>query len=54
MSVTYQYIKDFFEKKERKSPFVLKTRYGKSLGSKFVINEKKASEWLAQRKRQQS
>jgi|GEM_PF-6205781 len=54
MSVTNEYIKKFFEKKEQKSPFLLKTRYGKGLEEKFVINEKKASEWLAQRKRQAS
>jgi len=49
--VTNQYIKEFLEKKEQKNPLSLKTRYGRALGSKFVMNEKKAAEWLAQRKR---
>ena len=48
--ITNQYIKEFFEKKERKNPLSLKTRYGRALGSKFVMNEKKAAEWLANRR----
>jgi hypothetical protein len=50
--VTNEYIKEFFEKRERKNPLMVKTKYGKALGSKFGINEKKAAEWVAQRKRQ--
>lgn len=49
--ITSQYIKEFLEKKERKNPLSLKTRYGRALGSKFVMNEKKAAEWVAARKR---
>jgi len=49
--VTNEYIKEFFEKKDRKNPLMVKTRYGKGLGSTFGVNERKAAEWLAERKR---
>lgn len=52
--VSEQYIREFFEKKERKNPLMLKTKYGKALGSRFAINEQKATEWLADRVRRQS
>ncbi|MFA6445740.1 MAG: hypothetical protein WCW14_00620 [Candidatus Paceibacterota bacterium] len=50
--ISEQYIREFFEKKERKSPMVVKTRYGKALDDRFVINEKAAkekAEWIARR-----
>ena len=49
--ISPEYIKNFLEKKERKSPLMVKTRYGKSLESKFGVNEQKAAEWLADRLR---
>lgn len=52
--ITAQYIKEFFEKKERKNPLMVKTRYGKGLGSSFGVNEQKAAEWLADRSRRKS
>jgi hypothetical protein len=52
--VTNQYIIDFFEKKGRKNPLMVKTRYGKGLGATFGVNEKKAAEWLADRSRRKS
>lgn len=52
--ITAQYIKEFFEKKERQSALMVKTRYGKSLSSQFAINEKKAEVWLAERLRKKS
>jgi hypothetical protein len=52
--ITNEYIKEFFEKRERKNPLVVKTRYGKELGSKFSVNIIKANEWLAERLRRES
>ena len=52
--VTTQYIKEFFEKKERKNPLMVKTRYGKGMEEKFGVNEQKAAEWLADRVRRES
>lgn len=52
--ISEQYIKEFLEKKERKNPLMLKTKYGRALDSRFAINEQKASEWLARRKGQRS
>jgi hypothetical protein len=52
--ISNQYIKDFFEKRERKNPLLVKTRYGKQIGEKFSMNIQKADEWAATRKRQQS
>lgn len=45
--VSEQYIREFFEKRERKNPLMLKTKYGRALDQRFAINERKASEWLA-------
>lgn len=49
--ITNQYIKEFFEKKERQTSFRLKTRYGKSLPQKYGMNEKKVEQWITARKR---
>lgn len=52
--ITAQYIKEFFEKRDKKNPFIVKTRYGKQLGEKFSVNNQKASEWLATKARENS
>ena len=51
MPITNQYIKDFFEKKDRPNPLIVKTRYGKALESKFAPNIPKCEEWVAERLR---
>ncbi len=54
MAISEQYIREFFEKKERKNPLMLKTKYGKVLESRFAVNEQKAAMWLADRSRRKS
>ena len=52
--ISNNYIKEFFEKRERPNPMLVKTRYRKSLESKFAPNMPKSEEWLAERLRRQS